>query len=545
MTVITMKQQKNADDRLRKRMRQYMNRHLHNLFKRAIYILLFATIQVAFIVLCFSYLESLTPYFWVLCIMVSLLAAVHIINKNNNPAYKIAWLIPIMVFPIFGGLLYLMFGSRRVDKRLTGITGDVRARYAEYAVSRNSVLQSADENPSDADALLQNVPRDARLQSSYISSASGCLPYSNTRTRYYRSGEEMFPEYCDALRQAKRYIFLEFFIIEEGVFWNTVLEILEERIKAGVEVRVMYDDFGSLLTLPLNYEKFLRERGIRAHVFNPFNTVLSPRPNNRDHRKITVIDGTCAFIGGLNLADEYINTFEKHGYWKDTAIRMQGDAAWGCAIQFLCAWDADTREKTDFSLYVPKPAQNPQTALNGIVQPYTDIPMDDEQVGETVYFQMITRAEKYIYITTPYLIIDYEMMVALQTAAKSGVDVRIITPHIPDKKMVFFLTRSYYRPLMEAGVRIYEFTPGFIHAKSMVADDRFAVVGSINLDYRSLYLHLENAAWMYNTDIIPAIRDDFLETQNQSEPVTEELLGRLTLPKRLLLSVLRTFAPLL
>jgi cardiolipin synthase len=323
-----------------------------------------------------------------------------------------------------------------------------------------------------------------------------------------------------------------------------VLDILTERAAAGVEVRVMYDDFGSMLTLPIAYERTLRERGIKAHVFNPFNTVLSPRPNNRDHRKITVIDGNVAFVGGINLADEYINVREKHGHWKDTAVRLTGDAAWSVAVQFLAVWDADTRTGTDYQLYLPAKTDAPHIE-NGIVQPYTDLPADGELVGETVYFQMITRAERYIYLTTPYLILDHELLGALQTAAKSGIDVRIVTPHIPDKKSVFFLTRSHYQPLLDAGVRIYEYTPGFIHAKSMVTDDRFAVVGSINFDYRSLYLHLENAVWMYNTSSVTAVRDDIVSTIAQSEEVHEDILGKMTFVRRLWLSILRTFAPLM
>lgn len=533
-----MKNKKKNDDPIHSRMRKYVNRHMSNLFKRTVYILLFATIQIALLVVSFTYLGNLTPYFWTFCTIISLIQAMHILNKNNNPAYKIAWLIPILVVPIFGGLLYLMFGSKRVNKRLTAVTNDIQKKYAEF---------SPCVVPSIEKKIAKEAPRNVVLQSSYISRASGCLPYGNTQTKYFPSGEELFPVMYEALKQAKQYIFIEYFIIEEGLFWGSILDILTEKVKEGVEVRVMYDDFGSMLTLPLNYDKMLRERGIKCHVFNPFNTVLHPRPNNRDHRKIAVIDGKTAFVGGINLADEYINTFEKHGYWKDTALQMIGDAAWGCTIQFLCVWDADTHDKTDFTKYTPclSNEEKPLISDQSIVQPYTDIPMDNEQVGESVYFQMITRAEKYIYITTPYLIIDYEMQTALQIAAKSGVDVRIITPHIPDKKIVFFLTRSYYKPLMDAGVKIYEFTPGFIHAKSMVSDDRFAVVGSINLDYRSLYLHLENGVWMYNTEVISDIRDDFLATQEKSQLVTEELLGRLTLPKRMWLSILRTFSPLL
>ncbi len=518
------------------RVRQYVNRHLNNLFRRAVYISLFATIQIAFFVWVFTALDRLTPYFLVLCQLASLAAAVHILNKNNNPSYKIAWLIPIMTFPIFGGLFYLMFGSRRGNRQLTAVTETLRKQYALY------------DSPHRVDAMSSAaLPRDASLQSAYIEKASGCMAYTGTDTTYYPSGEEMFPALLDALSAAKRYIFLEFFIIEEGQFWDEILAVLTEKVKEGVEVRVMYDDFGCLMTLPAGYEKTLRARGIRCHVFNPFNTVLSPRPNNRDHRKIAIVDGVTAFVGGINIADEYINAYPRLGYWKDTALSVTGDAAWGIVVQFLCVWDADTRETTDFSLYSPV-CLGTRAAVpreTGIVQPYTDIPMDSEQVGETVYFGMITRAEKYIYITTPYLIIDHELLTALQTAAKSGVDVRIITPHIPDKKTVFFLTRSYYKPLLDAGVKIYEFTPGFIHAKSMVADDRFAVVGSINLDYRSLYLHLENAVWMYNTSAISAIRDDFLATQAQSMEMSETVIGKLTVLKRVWLSVLRTFAPLM
>ena len=513
--------------------RRYFNRHFHIIFGRAVYVTLFATIQITFFAWLLISANRLTPLFLVLCALLSLLAAVHVINKNNNPAYKIAWLIPLFLLPLFGGLLYLMFGYRRVNRRLTAVTEDIRTKYRCDGAPR-----TCEETVS---AL---APRDAALQSRYISHASGCLPFGGTETAYYPSGEAMFSALCDALRSAKRYIFLEYFIIEEGQFWDTVLDILTERAAAGVEVRVMYDDFGSMMTLPITYERTLRKRGIRSHVFNPFNTVLSPRPNNRDHRKITVVDGVTAFVGGINLADEYINVREKHGHWKDTAVRLTGDAAWGVAVQFLSVWDADTRTGTDLQLYLPDAPTAPMTD-DGIVQPFTDIPMDDEQVGESVYFQMITRAEKYLYITMPYLILDHELMTALQTAAKSGVDVRIITPHIPDKKAVFFLTRSHYKPLLDAGVRIFEYTPGFIHAKSMVADDRFAVVGSINLDYRSLYLHLENAVWMYRTAAVGEVRDDITATLADCEEVHEDILGRMTFFKRLWLSILRTFAPLM
>ncbi len=522
-----------------------IHRRLHIIFKRFVYVLIFVAIDFGLMALMFTYAQSFFPYFYVLCTVLSIAVAVHIILKNNNPAYKIAWLIPIFLMPVFGGLLYLFFGTRRVNSHLHPVASDTKAAYKLYAC-----VPTAEET-------MEHVPdRDAARISACITHSSGCLPYRHTDTTYYPSGEEAFPALLDMLREAKRYIFIEFFIIEEGVFWNAILDILTEKAKAGVDVRVMYDDFGCILTLPKGYENTLRRRGIRACDFNPFNTILSPKPNNRDHRKICVVDGVAAFTGGINLADEYINVKKRLGYWKDTAIMLRGDGAWGLALQFLCLWDRANREKTDIAAFAPD-GQNGQDkqegtdgALvppreNGVVQPYTDIPMDGEQVGESVYFQMINRAKRYVYVMTPYLILDYEMTVALQIAAKSGVDVRIMTPHIPDKKTVFFLTRSYYKPLLDAGVKIYEFTPGFVHAKSMVVDDKYAVVGTINLDYRSLYLHLENAVWMYGTDAVIPVRDDFLQTQEVCTPMTEQNLGKLTMLKRLWLSVLRTFAPLM
>lgn len=535
-----MSRKKQTDAHISVGARRYINRHFHIIFQRMVYVLLFASIQIAVLIWLLVSVSRLTPLFWLLWILLPLPVAVHIINKNSNPAIKIAWLIPLFTLPIFGGLLYLMFGGHHKNRRLNDAGVNMRTQYE--MMQGDALPHGAIRTQDDAAMALHG--RDAALISHYIKYASGCPPIGNTATDYYPTGEAMFAALCEALARAERYIFLEYFIIEEGTFWNTVLDILTERAAAGVEVRVMYDDFGSMLTLPIAYERTLRERGIKAHVFNPFNTVLSPRPNNRDHRKITVIDGNVAFVGGINLADEYINVREKHGHWKDTAVRLTGDAAWSVAVQFLAVWDADTRTGTDYQLYLPAKTDAPRIE-NGIVQPYTDLPADGELVGETVYFQMITRAERYIYLTTPYLILDHELLGALQTAAKSGIDVRIVTPHIPDKKSVFFLTRSHYQPLLDAGVRIYEYTPGFIHAKSMVTDDRFAVVGSINFDYRSLYLHLENAVWMYNTSSVTAVRDDIVSTIAQSEEVHEDVLGKMTFVRRLWLSILRTFAPLM
>ena len=531
-----------------KDIRLSLHRSAHFLFSRILYVLLFVTIQAAVVILPILFAWNHIPYFYLIGIVITFVSMVHILNRDTNPAFKIAWILPISIFPIFGGLLYFMFGARRIGKRLRDMSDDLRT----YA-SSPSPIKTAEQ------ALKAEGNADAIIESRYLSEIGGAPIYQNTDVTFYASGEALYEDMLAMLRKAKRYIFLEYFIIEEGVFWNSILEILIEKVNEGVEVRVLFDDCGCMLTLPMGYDATLRKHGIQAKVFNPFNTVLSPRPNNRDHRKICVVDGIAAIAGGINLADEYLNRRERFGYWKDTAIILRGDAAWSMAVQFLCVWDRVEGIKEDYANFLPtnadrkvhltkKDAGEPHAEVQNqkplFVQPYTDIPLDGENVGETVYFQMITRAKKYVYITTPYLILTHEMIWALTTAAKSGVDVRIITPHIPDKKIVFFLTRSYYKPLIEQGVKIYEYTPGFMHSKTVVTDDMFSVVGSINFDYRSLYLHMENAVWMYGEDMAKTVRDDFLALQKVSSPATGDEVGRLSLIGKIWRSILRTLSPL-
>ena len=329
--------------------------------------------------------------------------------------------------------------------------------------------------------------------------------------------------------------------------WDSILHILEEKVKEGVEVRVMYDDFGCMFKLPQGYEKTLINKGIKTQVFNPFNTILSPRFNNRDHRKICVIDGIIGFTGGINLADEYINETHRLGYWKDSAVMLRGRAVWSLAVQFLTIWNLSAKSQDTFEKYTPSLTPFDSVPDDGIVQPYSDIPMDSELVGETVYLNLINRAKRFVYITTPYLIVDNETLTALENAAKSGVDVRIITPHIPDKKIVFFMTRSYYKSLIDAGVKIYEYTPGFMHAKTLVSDGKYAVVGTINFDFRSLYLHLECAVWMYESRAVKEVTDDFYFTLSKCQKITAHDVnkGRFPLLKQFALSLLRVFAPLM
>ena len=477
-------------------------------------------------------LDNYFVYFYAGSVLLSLLITLGIINSKSNPAYKIAWLIPILLFPVFGGLIYLLFGSDRTGRYL-------RKKLQGIGTEMDNVIGEAHRRSG-----AEQLPPDAANQSRYISHCAYCPPYQNTTTEYLPLGEVKFERMVEELKKAKHYIFLEYFIIQEGKMWNTILDILRQKAAEGVDVRVIYDDMGCIMILPTGYDRTLEQMGIKCRIFNPFVPILSSRFNTRDHRKICVIDGNVGFTGGINLADEYINAYEKHGHWKDTSILLKGEAVFNLTVMFLSMWDYldGTTGKTDYSRYYPTVWDE---NAKGYVQPFADNPLDDEAVGETVYLNLINKAKRYVYITTPYLILSSEMFTALTSAAKCGVDVRIITPHVPDKWYVHAVSRSHYQTLIEAGVKIYEYTPGFIHAKTFVVDDDYAVVGTINLDYRSLYLHFECAVWMYQTPSVAQVRDDFFKTQQISQEITLEECRSLTFPRRLGRSVLRVFAPLM
>ena len=353
------------------------------------------------------------------------------------------------------------------------------------------------------------------------------------------------PQMLEELRKAKRYIFLEYFIIQPGVFWDSILEVLEEKVKEGVDVRVLYDDIGCLFTLPKDYAAQLEAWGIRCCVFNRFVPILSLRLNNRDHRKLCIIDGHTGFTGGINLADEYINRTVKYGHWKDTAILLRGEAVWSMTVMFLTMWDYMRGEEDLESFRPVDMPQLPAECGNYFVQPYTDSPLDEEAVGETVYLNLINKARRYVYLTTPYLIVSDSVNTALCSAAKSGVDVRILTPHIPDKKVIFEVTRAHYEPLLEAGVKIYEYTPGFVHGKNFVVDDKYGTVGTVNMDYRSMFLHFEDGVWLCGAPCLWDIKEDFLRTLEQSERITLQRCREHSGARRLLRAVLRILAPLM
>ena len=505
------------------------------LFSRTVLVALLILLQAGVLLVSMVFFSAYFVYFYWFCVALSLLAALMVINTQTDPGYKIAWLVPLLLFPVFGWLVYLLCGGNRLPKRM---------RNRMLGMDRK-LVEVLDQDCKAEE--LAPFGRDAVNQARYLERYAHCPAYTNTYTRYFPLGDGAFPAMLEELRRAERYIFIEYFIIEPGIFWNSVAEILQEKYAAGVDVRVIYDDVGSLFTLPMAYaRKFEEATGIPCCVFNRFRPVLSIHMNNRDHRKLCIIDGHTAFTGGINLADEYINAKVKFGHWKDCAILLKGEAAWSMAVMFLTMWEYIRGTREDYNRF--RPAGLPAEAALGrgfFVQPYTDTPLDNEPVGATVYLNLIRKAERYVYLMTPYLIINDNVSTALRDAAKSGVDVRIITPHVPDKRVVFELTRAHYETLLEAGVKIYEYTPGFVHAKCYAVDDCYGAVGTVNMDYRSMFLHFENGVWLCHDPTVLDIKADFLSTQEKCIPVTLEDCRRHPWPRKLLRSVLRVFAPLM
>ena len=505
------------------------------LFQRRVIVALLIIIQSAALLTSMMWFSGAYVYLYWAYVILSLLAVLVIVSRQTDPGYKIAWIIPILLFPAFGWLVYLLCGGNRLS---------ARKRRKMQGMDRTMLEQLERDFKADE---LKCFGADAVNQARYLEQYARCPVYRNTYTQYFALGDDVFPVMLEELRKAQRYIFLEYFIIGPGVFWDSIVEILKERHAAGVDVRIIYDDVGSLNTLPMNYaRKFERETGIPCCFFNRFKPIISIRMNNRDHRKFCIIDGHTAFTGGINLADEYINRTIRFGHWKDSAILLKGEAVWSMAVMFLTMWEYTRDVQEDYDSFRPDHLP-PEAALGAdhYVQPYVDNPLDEEAVGETVYLNLISKAKHYVYAMTPYLIISDSVNTALCNAAKSGVDVRIMTPHIPDKPLVFELTRAHYESLLEAGVKIFEYVPGFVHAKNMVVDDLYAVVGSINLDYRSMFLHFEDAVWLCHDPSVLSVKADFLATQEKCMPVTLEQCLDHSWARRLFRSILRVLAPLL
>lgn len=486
-------------------------------------------IQFFAIVFSLVKLQDYLAYAYPISLLIAICIVIWLVRKEDNPAYKIAWIILILLLPFLGGIFYLLWGNTPISRsRLPQIPS-----LQQFQLERHK--QPATE------ALCMENP-EFRRTCQYLYTVAEMPVWQNTSTQFYPLGEQMFEAMLIDLEKAEKFIFLEYFIIEPGIVWDSILEILIRKAQQGVDVRVMYDDAGCLATLPLRYNQTLTKMGIRTVKFNQFLPMLYTYLNYRDHRKMCIVDGNVAFTGGINLADEYINRKERFGHWKDTGIRLCGDGVMNLTALFLQLWDFSTKTKTqDFSNYLPTVSAE----TDGYVQAFADSPLDSFNVSETAFMSIINHAQKYVYITSPYLTLDNEMLTALCTAAQSGIDVRIVTPGIPDKSYVYAVTRSYYAQLIRAGVRIYEYTPGFLHAKMIVSDDEIAIVGTINMDFRSFYLHFECGSVFYHSSIIKDVKADILDTIDKSRPIDQQWISSQPWIKSIFASVLRLFAPLL
>lgn len=470
-----------------------------------------------------------------------------VLNTEGNPSIKLTWCIIIGIAPILGSVLYL-FARYEIGHHL------------ERKVIQHTIAESR-KFLEDQSEQLEKVKDDKELSqmAGYLRTYSGSTLYANTKVRYFPIGELQFEEILKQLEKAENFIYMEYFMIAKGHMWKEILEILVRKAQEGVDVRVMYDGNCAIYLLPYGYPKQLQKMGIKCRMFSPLIPFASTHYNNRDHRKILVIDGYTAFTGGINICDEYINEKEMYGHWKDVGIMLQGDAVRDFTLMFLQMWNSMEKEqvyeKNRLDASVPYEAipekrkafseENKENQANGYVIPYYDSPMDKENVGEMVYMDILNRAKDYVYIMTPYLILDNEMLTALKFAAKRSVDVRIILPHIPDKRYAFVLAKEHYKELLEAGVKIYEYTPGFVHAKVFVSDDRKAVVGTINMDYRSLYLHFENAAYLYEVPAVQDILTDFKEILAKCQQVTMETIKKRGILSKAAGGLLKLIAPLM
>ena len=513
---------------------------LRQLFSRVVLVSLGIAIQLAWLFFIVFYLSSYyLPIAFALNLL-SLAAVVFIINRPGNPQVKMAWIVPILVFPLFGGIIFLISGGKGPKRKLRRALDRSRDMLGAYVTGNMNLDLS---NPSSVPARREDK---YLLGQCHYLDRNGFPAYRDTDATYYADCKEGWQAILRDLEAAEHFIFMEYFIIRPGKMWDPVLEILKKKAAAGVEVRLMYDDVGSISYVPRGYAKELESYGIKCVAFNPYRPIYAVVMNHRDHRKIMVIDGHIGYTGGANFADEYIGEETRFGEWKDNFLRLKGEGVRSMTLLFLEMWNANRPTDTEMNIaaYMPDPAHFSPVRCDGLVQPYGDSPVDSEILAENVYLNIINQATDYVYIYSPYVVIDYEMTRALSLAARRGVDVRLVVPAVPDKKIVYALTKSYFPELIENGVKVYRFTPGFVHSKVFVADGRQAVVGSINLDYRSLVLHFENACMFVDHPVIPAVKADFEKTFPCCELVSVKK-RRFDMLYDLYLGLLRLFAPLL
>lgn len=511
------------------------SKHILKRFNRRIIVALILFLQLALVVGLGFMAEALSSRGWVFGIatlfiwVFNFVVMLNLLYQHGDPEFKIPWIVVLLSFPVMGVLLYVIFRQRSLPKKAKESLKGIREKFQPYFPKGEGRDLAKDDPYAQVMALLE--------------ASSDYKMFDGSRLTYYKTGEEFFPDLYEKLRAAKEYIFLEFFIINEGKVWNEIHEILKAKVREGVEVRLLYDDFGCYSTLPSQYFEDLRDEGIHCYAFNRASVVLTGVYNNRDHRKIAIVDDDYAYTGGLNLADEYANEIERFGYWKDTMIRVEGKAVQALTCMFLTAWDITSRTVSDYDRYLDRAF--PRFENEGYVFPFGTGPENlyPIRTGEANYISMINSARRRIYISTPYFIPSNELLHAIESAALRGVEVHLILPQVPDKKIPYLIAKYHIPHVLKAGVRVYFYTPGFNHMKTVLIDDQVAFVGTINMDYRSLVHHFECGATILRSPILKDIEEDFAEMLSVSQEVPGDF--SLTTPQKLACALLSVFIPLL
>ncbi len=505
-----------------------MKHKQHRLPIRIIITAIILIFEICLLVLTVTRLSEQRVWIYSAAEIISILTVFSIVNNRSNSSYKIMWIIFILLVPLFGVITYMLWGGGRVFPHIRRKLNRAANKYRAHLLEDTKTLSRLNYNDMIHSRQAEFIRREAEVP-----------VYDGTESEFFAPGEKLMPKLLEELKRAKKYIYIEFFILAEGTMWDEIFEILKDKAKCGIEIKIIFDDFGSIKNHSKNFVKNLRSYGIEVSSFNPIVPSINIFMNNRDHRKIIIIDGETAFTGGINIADEYINRRERFGYWMDSAIMIKGAAVESFIYMFATMWEFTTGKEIDFITHKSDKRQR----NDGFYIPYPDDPLGDKNPAAGVYLQILNNAQKYVYIATPYLILDSHLSGSLCLAAKSGVEVKIVTPSVPDKWYVHPVTQYYYSELLAAGVNIYEYSPGFIHSKIFISDDSVATVGTINTDYRSLYLHFECGVWMCGSKTIKDIKENFEEILAVSKKIDPNEWKKRPLWQKLKQNVLHLFAP--
>ncbi len=520
-------------EKLKREFRRFTDCVFKIVFGRTLIVILMVVFQIMVLLASFMEVRVYFPFIWEAMNILGGILVIFIVNRDEPAEFKMSWIIPICLFPVLGALIYIFimgnFGGIGLKAKLGR-----RMRETEGLLATDTVTRQA---MKECSAQFQGFAH-------YMEKTAHFPAYHGTSAVYYPLGEDKFTDLLTELKKAEKFIFLEYFIVQPGVMWNAVLEVLKEKVRQGVEVRMMYDGMCSIFLLPDHYPRQLRAWGIRAKMFAPIVPFLSTTQNNRDHRKIVVIDGKVAFTGGVNLADEYINQTERFGHWKDVAVKITGDAVRSFTVMYLQMWNVSETGSENYEAYLRNVDLDKPLCRDGFVIPYGEMPTRSTEICKTVYESIIQRASAYVHIMTPYFVVDKEFLDCMRFAAGRGVEVSMILPHIPDKKMVYWIARNFYPDLLRAGIRVYEYTPGFIHAKAFVSDGVCATVGTVNLDYRSFYHHFECGVYFQESAVVARVEEDFQNTLLKCQEVTMDYYRKIPIYQKITGKVARLLAPL-